>query len=244
MIGAKGYDDCDDNDIVVLLCRHFCHSRLISAQIQDQQTSSLRLFHCSCMRHTVSQLSRILECVSRVEPTFSFQFLHFFMQGEGSCANIHDSCYIIVMENLITIMPWVWLGVLVVLVIIEACTMALTTIWGAISALILIFLSMTGLAMKWQIMIFLILTIVLLLTTRPFAVKKLKLNKATNVSAVIGQEVVVTKAVSRFQKGEAKGRNGVIWTVTSNSEKEIPAGTICNVSSVEGNTLIVNRKGE
>lgn len=101
-------------------------------------------------------------------------------------------------------MPWIWLAAMVVLVIIEALTMALTTIWGAISALVMIFLSMTGLAVHWQILIFLVLTITLILTTRPFAIKKLKLNAKTNVATIIGQDVVVTKKITKFEKGEAR----------------------------------------
>ncbi|MDD2231521.1 MAG: NfeD family protein [Sphaerochaetaceae bacterium] len=145
------------------------------------------------------------------------------------------------METLTSIMPWIWLAAMVVLVIIEALTMALTTIWGAISALVMIFLSMTGLAVHWQILIFLVLTITLILTTRPFAIKKLKLNAKTNVATIIGQDVVVTKKITKFEKGEAKSSNAVIWAAASDSE--IPEGTICTVSSVEGNTLILEPKG-
>jgi len=140
-------------------------------------------------------------------------------------------------------MTWIWLGIMAALLIIEAATMGLTTIWGAISALIMIFVSRTGLAVAWQVLLFMVITLVLLVTTRPVALKKLKIGKTkTNVDTMLGQEVIVTKAVSRFGKGEAKGRNGVIWTVTSNSETDIPHGTICKVESVEGNTLIIKRK--
>lgn len=143
------------------------------------------------------------------------------------------------------IMPWVWLGILVVLLIIEAATMGITTIWGAISALIMVFVSRTGMGILWQILLFLVMTIVLLFTTRPLLIKKLKLGRVrTNVDSMLLQEVVVTKTVSRFEKGEAKGKNGVIWTVTSNEENDIPVGTICTVKAVEGNTLIIKRKEE
>lgn len=148
------------------------------------------------------------------------------------------------MENLIPIMSWIWLGVFVLLVTIEACTLALTTIWGAISALVLIFVSRTGLALKWQILIFLCLTIFLLLTTRPFAIKVLKLNKPTNFAAIIGQKVVVTKRIKAFEKGEARSKNGVIWTAYSNDGTEIEEGAICKVVSVEGNTIMLESKGD
>lgn len=67
---------------------------------------------------------------------------------------------------------WFWLGVMLLCVVIEAATFALTTVWGAISAFVMIFVSRTNMPLKWQLILFLVLTIVLVLTTRPFAVKK------------------------------------------------------------------------
>ncbi|MBR4427426.1 MAG: NfeD family protein, partial [Spirochaetales bacterium] len=95
--------------------------------------------------------------------------------------------------DLISIMPWIWLGILVVLLIIEAATMGITTIWGAISALIMIFVSKTGMGIHWQVLLFLVMTLALLFTTRPLLVKKLKLGRVrTNVDSMLLQEVVVT----------------------------------------------------
>ena len=42
-------------------------------------------------------------------------------------------------------LPWFWLIMLVVFVVIEAFTMSLTTIWAALSSLPLIFIAKTGL---------------------------------------------------------------------------------------------------
>lgn len=147
--------------------------------------------------------------------------------------------------NIQAIMPWMWVGVLVLLVVIEAATKGLTTIWGAISALIMVFISRTHMDIKWQILIFLLITIVLLFTTRPFIKKKLKIKQTpTNADTMLGKEVVITEPVSRFHKGAAKSNNGVIWTVTSNEETDIPEGTICTVKSIQGNTLMLTKKEE
>ena len=145
--------------------------------------------------------------------------------------------------DIISIMPWIWLGILVVLLIIEAATMGITTIWGAISALVMVFVSRTGMGVLWQVLLFLVMTLVLLFTTRPILVKKLKLGRTkTNVDSMLLQEVIVTKAVSKFDKGEAKSKNGVIWTVSSTDGTDIPEGAVCTVKSVEGNTLVIKRK--
>ncbi|MBO4857060.1 MAG: NfeD family protein [Treponema sp.] len=146
-------------------------------------------------------------------------------------------------DFIISNLPWFWLGVLIVCILIEAFTMALTTVWGGIAAIPLIFIARTGLPFKWQLLIFAILTVVLIVFTRPFAVKKLGLGKnKTNVDTMEGEEVQVTKSITQFQRGEAKARNGVIWTATSEDGTEIPKGTVCIISSVEGNTLILKKK--
>ncbi|MEE0887296.1 MAG: NfeD family protein [Treponema sp.] len=141
---------------------------------------------------------------------------------------------------------WFWLAVMIVCIVIEAATFALTTIWGAISALVMIFVSKTNMPLKWQLILFLVLTIVLVLTTRPFAMKKLKLGKnTTNVNSMEGQEVLVTKKISKFEKGEVKAKNGVIWSAKNadeNDDSEIPEGSVCVIAKVDGNTLSIKRK--
>lgn len=150
--------------------------------------------------------------------------------------------YMFLMNNLM----WFWLGVMLLCVVIEAVTFALTTVWGAIAAFVMIFVSRTNMPLKWQLILFLVLTIVLVLTTRPFAVKKLKLGKdKTNVNSMEGQEVLVTKRISRFEKGEVKAKNGVIWSAKNADEQDeadILEGSVCKIVKVDGNTLSVKIK--
>ena len=144
------------------------------------------------------------------------------------------------MISLTNIMPWIWLGILILSCIVEAITFSLTSIWAAIAALPLIFISKTPLDIKWQLLIFVVLTTVLVIFTRPFAVKKLKIGKSkTNVDSIIGQEVLVTKSIKKFDKGLVKAKNGVIWTAKSKDDSEIEKGSNAKVISVEGNTLTI-----
>ena len=144
------------------------------------------------------------------------------------------------MISLTNIMPWIWLGILILSCIVEAITFSLTSIWAAIAALPLIFISKTPLDIKWQLLIFVVLTTVLVIFTRPFAVKKLKIGKnKTNVDSIIGQEVLVTKSIKKFDKGLVKAKNGVIWTAKSKDDSEIEKGSNAKVISVEGNTLTI-----
>lgn len=143
---------------------------------------------------------------------------------------------------IISHLPWFWLSVMVLCIIIEAVTFSLTTVWAAVSALLMIFLCRTEIPLRWQFLIFLLITILLLVFTRPFAVKKLKLGRVTtNVNSLDGQEVLVVRKISKFEKGEVKAANGVVWTAMCD-DGEIAKGTVCIVSRVEGNTLVVKEK--
>ncbi len=143
-------------------------------------------------------------------------------------------------EFFINFSSWIWLGILIVCIVIEAFTMGLTTIWAGIAAIPLIFIARTGLPFKWQLLIFALITILLIVFTRPFAIKKLRIGKdKTNVNTMIGEEVLITKSITKFQKGQAKAKNGVIWTAKSEDESEILEGSTCIITAVEGNTISV-----
>ena len=148
-------------------------------------------------------------------------------------------------EFFINFGSWFWLGILVLCIVIEAVTMSLTTIWGAISSIPMIFIARTSLPFQWQILIFALITVVLIIFTRPFAIKKLKNGKEkTNVNTMVGEEVLVTKAVKQFEKGEVRAKNGVIWSAQAKDDKTISEDTICIITNVEGNTLTIEEKGE
>lgn len=155
-----------------------------------------------------------------------------------------ENLYMLFLNNLM----WFWLAVMVLCLVVEAASFALTTVWGAISALVMIFLSRTNMPLRWQLILFLVLTIALVLITRPFAMKKLKLGKnTTNVNSMEGQEVLVVKRISKFEKGEVKAKNGVVWSAKNadeNSDSEIPEGSVCVIEKVDGNTLSVKLKNQ
>ncbi|MBO7431009.1 MAG: NfeD family protein [Spirochaetia bacterium] len=146
-----------------------------------------------------------------------------------------------IMSNLF----WFWLAVFVIMVVIEAMTVALVSIWCGVSAFIMIFLSRTEMPFKWQLLIFLLVSAVLMLFTRPFFVKKLKLGKnKMNTDAIEGTKMKVLEPISQFQKGTVKAQNGVVWNAESADEESLSSGEICVVKSVKGNTLVVQKVKE
>lgn len=144
----------------------------------------------------------------------------------------------LIMNNL----PWFWLGMVIVFTVIEIFTAGLTTIWFAIGSIPMIFLSFLPIPFLYQVLIMLVISIVLLIFTRPFFVKKLNANKEkTNVDALIGKTALVTKKITKFEKGEVK-IDGKIWTAKSVSEEDLEEGTECLLQSIEGVTAIVSKK--
>ena len=138
--------------------------------------------------------------------------------------------------------PLFWLILAIVFIIIELSTAALITIWFALSAILLIFISFLEITFLNQVLIFLLIAIVLLLLTRPVLQKKLLKNKVnTNVDSLIGKTALVTKTITQFEKGEIK-INGLNWSAKAENDGQIAENTECTIVCIEGVTAIVRKK--
>ena len=147
------------------------------------------------------------------------------------------------MDGIISVLknniPWVWVAVTIICVIIESLTLSLTTIWFGISAFVMVFLAFTPLPFSAQLFIFVVLATVLLLFTRPVVKKKLNQKKiATNYERVIGQIAVVTKKITALDKGSIK-INGMEWTAATKGEASLEEGSKCIVEEIAGVTAYV-----
>jgi len=145
--------------------------------------------------------------------------------------------------------PWFWLVLTVAFTLIElACSFNLITIWFALSSFLMIFISgLTELLdapvrFRLHLGIFLLIAIVLLIFTRPIAIKKLKVGKTkTNVHDLVGRDALIIKGIPRFGKGEVKVR-GQVWTAVSETEEEMAENTECVIVGIEGVKAVVRRK--
>jgi membrane protein implicated in regulation of membrane protease activity len=134
---------------------------------------------------------------------------------------------------------WFWVVLTVILAVIEVLTLGLTTIWFAIAALVMVFLSFLHMPLVYQILIFLIISAVLLFFTRPIAIKKLKIGKVkTNVDSLAGKCALVTKMITEFDNGEVK-INGLIWTAKTEDGSALAEGSKCEIVRIEGVHAIV-----
>ena len=138
-------------------------------------------------------------------------------------------------------MAYIWLIFMVILGIIETFTMQMVSIWLAGGALAAAIGAICGLNELWQIGIFLLVSILLLITTRPIVKRLVKNNDdKTNSDRLIGSKVIITEEVyNLFEKGKTVV-NGVTWTVRSASNEKIEEGKIVTVEKIEGVKLIVS----
>ena len=141
-------------------------------------------------------------------------------------------------------MVWVWLGLLVLFVVVEAATANLLTIWfaaGALAAFVSTFFVESQLI---QVVIFVVVSLTVLVALRPAAKKYTRAKKqATNADMYINAEGIVTETISNLNaKGTVKVK-GSVWTARSfNDEIEIPENTTIIVERIEGVKLIVKPK--
>ena len=134
---------------------------------------------------------------------------------------------------------WIWVGLVIIFAVIEVFTLGLTTVWFALAALVMVFLSFLPIPLVFQITIFLVISAVLLFFTRPVAIKKFKIGREkTNVDSLAGKHALVTRQIGEFDKGEVK-LNGQFWSARSHDGSAISEGTKCEVVRIEGVQAIV-----
>lgn len=139
-----------------------------------------------------------------------------------------------------------WLVLLIILLGIEIITVGLTTIWFAGGALVALAVYGLGFDLGWQVAVFVVVSVVLLVFTRPLAVKYINVNKLkTNYEGVIGKVVRLTENVNNLNGTGTTLINGVEWTARSTSDEiNIPAGTIVKVVDIKGVKVIVEENKE
>lgn len=143
-------------------------------------------------------------------------------------------------------MAWIiWLAIFVVMVGIEAASMALTTIWFAGGAIVAFILAFLGLNQNVQMAAFFVVSLGLLFSTRPWALKYLN-NKTirTNVEGLIGKTARITADVDNDLATGAAVVGGQEWTARSHDGTIIKEGTMVKIESVKGVRLIVSRLKE
>ncbi|MDD7220355.1 MAG: NfeD family protein [Clostridia bacterium] len=142
--------------------------------------------------------------------------------------------------------PLIWLGILAVLLLIEAITAGLTTIWFAGGALIAAVASYFGADLVVQLLLFLCVSLVLLIFTRPLALRYFnKKTTQTNVNSLIGKKAVVIQDIDNLAQTGKVQINDIEWTARSADDgKKISKDAIVLIREIHGVKLIVEEYKE
>lgn len=138
-----------------------------------------------------------------------------------------------------------WLVVLIVCLVVEFSTMGLTSIWFAGGALLSMIIALIGGPLWLQALVFLVVSIVLLIFTRPVAAKYFNKNRTkTNVDSIAGRQAIVTEKIDNLQGVGQIVTNGMEWTARSLDDSVIEEGAVVTIEKIEGVKAIVKMKKE
>ncbi len=144
------------------------------------------------------------------------------------------------MPELTLSMTVIWIIAIVVLLIVEGLTAGLVTIWFAIGAVAALICQMLGAPLWLQLAVFLAVSFVTLVLTRPLAQKHLNnRTQPTNADRLIGRECIVTEVIDNVAGTGAVTVGGQVWTARSVSDDPISAESRAIVRRIEGVKLIV-----
>ena len=138
-------------------------------------------------------------------------------------------------------MFYIWLFIIIVLGILEAMTANLVSIWFIISGLFALITSFIFDNFLIQFAIFVVLGVLLLITTRDILEKKLVSKEKTNLDRIIGMKGVVTEEIDKLKVGEVTV-DGKVWSAVSSTKVEV--GRVVKILKIEGVKLIVEREEE
>lgn len=134
---------------------------------------------------------------------------------------------------------FMWLIIILFLGFIEAITVNLVTIWFVISGIVSLILSFFIDDFIIQFSVFVILGILLLITTRSWLNKVFKINKyKTNLDRVIGMQGIVTEKITKNSPGEVKV-DGKRWMAVS--DKTINVDNDVKILEIDGVKLKVEK---
>ena len=130
---------------------------------------------------------------------------------------------------------YIWLGLMVLFLAVEAATVTMVSLWFAGGALAAMAISALGGGFLLQMAAFLVVSTGLLALLRPMARKHFtpKLTR-TNVDSIIGTEGYVTADIDNVAATGTVKLGAMEWTARSATGEKISTGTLVKVEKIEG----------
>ena len=135
-------------------------------------------------------------------------------------------------------MFYFWIILMVFLSIIEVMTVNLVSIWFIISGFFALITSFIIDNFLIQFAIFVVLGVLLMLSTRKVLEEKLVQKEKTNLDRIVGMKGVVTEYIDEMNVGEVKV-DGKRWSATSSTK--LIAGEKVKILKINGVKVEVER---
>lgn len=138
-------------------------------------------------------------------------------------------------------MFYFWLTIVIFLTIVEISTVNLVSIWFVISGIFSMLLALVIDSFTIQLTVFVVLGIMLLISTKSVIKKMQPKKEKTNLDRIIGTNAVVTQTINKNIPGEVKVE-GVLWTATA--DELIEKGSIVKILEINSTKLRVEKEEE
>lgn len=135
----------------------------------------------------------------------------------------------------------IWLVITILALVIEGSTAGLTTIWFAFASAVSFVLSLLNLNVYIQIIAFFLISILLLVFTRPIVRKTLvKEKEKTNADKIIGQKALVIDEINELAGTGQIKISGAVWS--AKADEVIAKDEIVIIKDIKGVHTIVEKE--
>ena len=136
----------------------------------------------------------------------------------------------------------IWLIIAILLVILEICTAAFGSICFALGAAVAAIAAGLGAGLTWQILIFVVVSMLTFIFLRPFMLKFLDRKSKdvkTNADALVGKRAVVSERIDASQLTGRVSVDGDDWKAVSEDGSVIEKGTPVEIVKLDSIILTV-----
>ena len=136
-----------------------------------------------------------------------------------------------------------WLISFGILLLIEICTLGLTTIWFAAGALMAVLMAVLNLPLLVQVIVFLAVSFVMLIFTRPIMTKYLnEKTTKTNAESLVGGKARVLIPVNNLKSEGQVMVGGMEWTARSTKDEvTFQKDEMARIAGINGVKLMIEK---
>lgn len=137
----------------------------------------------------------------------------------------------------------IWAVLIVAFAIFEGVTPQLVSIWFMFGSIAGLIAALCNVEIIWQILIFIAVSVVALIITRPLVKKYLNTRvEKTNLDRCVGLDAIVIENIDNLNACGQVKVDGKVWTARSSDQSVIEKDTIVKVEKIDGVKLIVSTK--